>query len=106
MITENKIADIARTIIRVYDPLKILLFGSYADGKPNYDSDLDFIIVKESQLPRHRRAFEIRKALIGKMVPLDILVYTPEEYEKELNDNYSFLHNALKNAKLLYDKAS
>ena len=106
MITKNKIEDIARIIVNVSDPVKIILFGSYASGRPNSDSDLDLIVVKESKLPRHRRAFDIRKALIGKMVPLDILVYTPEEYEIELNDSYSFLCSVLKKSKLLYDKAS
>lgn len=106
MISGNKIKDITKTIVEVSDPLKIILFGSYASGNPDNNSDLDFIIVKESQLPRHRRAFDIRKALIGNMVPIDILVYTPDEFESALNDHYSLLNSALKEAKLLYDKAS
>lgn len=105
MISKNKIDDITRTIIEVSDPLKIILFGSYAEGHPNNDSDLDFIVVKDSELPRHRRAFDIRRALIGKMVPLDILVYTPEEFEMESNNSYSFLNSILKNSRLVYDKA-
>lgn len=106
MISKRKIDDITRTIVEVSDPLKVILFGSYASGQPNDDSDLDFIVVKESEKPRHKRAFDIRRALIGKMVPVDILVYTPDEFEKELNNTFSFLSSALKNARLVYDKAN
>lgn len=106
MISKNKINEIIRNIVLNFNPDKIILFGSYASGNPTNDSDSDLLVIKDSILPRHRRANEIRKALIGSMVPMDILVYTPGEFESEKAIQFSFLNSALKNAKLLYDQAN
>lgn len=105
MVTSKKIEEIKQQIVRDFNPRQILLIGSYASGNQNKNSDLDLLIVKDSDLPRHRRAFSIRKSLIGNGIPLDILVYTPDEFESEKNENYSFLNSALKNARLLYDQS-
>lgn len=106
MISKEKIEEITRKIILNFNPDKIFLFGSYAAGNVTFNSDLDLLVVKESKLPRHRRANEIRKSLIGAMIPMDILVYTPDEFESEKSVQFSFLNSALKNAKLLYDHAN
>lgn len=104
MISTEKIKEITQKIRLNFNPKKIILFGSYASDSQNVDSDLDLLIVKESNLPKHRRANDIRKALIGSMVPMDILVYTPEEFETEKSQKFSFLNSALKTAKILYDQ--
>jgi uncharacterized protein len=44
-----------------FDPDKIILFGSYAAGNATTDSDLDLLIIKDTDLPRHRRSFDIQK---------------------------------------------
>lgn len=104
MISADKIEEIKQKIVNNFNPKQILLIGSYASGNQNPDSDLDLLIIKDSDLPRHRRAFSIRKTLIGNGVPMDILVYTPDEFESEKNEKYSFVNTALKNARLLYDQ--
>ena len=104
MITESKINKIVYKIAVNFNPEKIILFGSYASSNPNKDSDLDLLIIRDSNLPRHQRGFEIRKSLIGSMIPMDIIIYTPNEYENEKNIKFSFIHNALKTSKLLYER--
>jgi len=104
MIDKGKINSIVNVIVRQYDPEKIILFGSYASGNFTQDSDLDLVIVKESSIPRFKRGSEIRKSLIGVGVPMDLLVYTPEEFEEGKNIRFSFLYSALKTSKLLYEK--
>ncbi|RLC44808.1 MAG: nucleotidyltransferase domain-containing protein, partial [Candidatus Cloacimonadota bacterium] len=63
MITQKQIEKIVKRIIKHYRPDKIILFGSYAYGNPTEHSDLDLLIVKNSNLPRYKRAREIRKYL-------------------------------------------
>jgi predicted nucleotidyltransferase len=104
MISEEKINDIIKKITSNYFPDKVILFGSYATGKASENSDLDFIIVKKTDLPKHRRGAEVRKFLYGSLVPMDLKVYTPEEFEMELDDKYSFLSSAIKDSKLLYER--
>jgi predicted nucleotidyltransferase len=83
MIEIAKINDIVNRIAIKFDPDKIILFGSYAVGNPNNDSDIDLLIIKDTELPRHMRSFDIQKSLIGSMIPMDILVYTKTEFEKK-----------------------
>jgi predicted nucleotidyltransferase len=105
MISEDKINEIVTTIATRFNPDKIILFGSYASGNPTSDSDLDLLIIQETDLPKHKRSFDIQKALIGSMIPMDILIYTQNEFEKEMEENFSFLGSAVKTSKVLYERA-
>ena len=104
MIELKKINDIVARIASKFNPDKIILFGSYASGTPNNDSDIDLLVIKDTDLPRHKRSFDIQKMLIGSMIPMDILVYTNNEFEKEKNEKYSFLNSAIKTSKILYER--
>lgn len=104
MISQEKISDIVNRIVIHYNPEKIILFGSYANGPVNENSDLDFIIIKNTEKPKHRRGREVRRFLLGSMVPLDLKIYTPEEFETECNLNYSFVNSAIKNSVIVYER--
>lgn len=104
MIKTTKINEIVIRIATNFDPDKIILFGSYATGIPNDDSDLDLLIIQDTDLPRHKRSFDIQKSLIGSMVPMDIVVFTNKEFEQERNEKYSFLNSAIKNSKVVYER--
>jgi uncharacterized protein len=104
MIDTNKINDIITRIALNCSPDKIILFGSYASGTPDNSSDLDLLIIKDTDLPQHRRSFDIYKSLIGMMVPIDILVYTNKEFEQEKDNQYSFISSAIKSSKIVYER--
>jgi len=104
MITEKKIEEIISKIIRNYDPDKIILFGSYAKGTANEDSDLDLIIVKHTDTPKHKRGREVRKFLLGSMIPIDLKIYTPDEFENEKDSGFSFLNTAIKDSLIVYER--
>jgi len=99
-----KIYDIVARIVAKFNPDKIILFGSYASGTPDNDSDIDLLVIQDTDLPRHKRSFDIQKMLIGSMIPMDIFVYTNNEFEKEKNEKYSFLNSAIKTSKILYER--
>lgn len=103
MVSGEKISDIVNKIVKYYSPEKIILFGSYARGVSDDNSDIDLIIIKETDIPKQKRGREIRKFLFGSMVPMDIKVYTPKEFDDDLNDVYSFIYQAIKNSKVLYE---
>ncbi|MCX6237572.1 MAG: nucleotidyltransferase domain-containing protein [Bacteroidia bacterium] len=105
MIDSDKINEVVKKIATRFNPDKIILFGSYANGTPNEDSDLDLLIVQDSDLPMHKRGRDIRLSLIGAMIPIDILIYTKSEFDQEKDKRFSFLNSAIKNSKLLYERA-
>lgn len=105
MIPETTIEEIKNRLIKVYDPLTIYLFGSYAWGMPDEDSDLDFlVIVEQSDQKRHKRGKSGYLALWGLDVSKDILVYTKQEFEEKVSDPSSFIQKIVKQGKLLYAK--
>jgi len=106
MITQDKIAEIVNKIALGYNPDKIILFGSYAKGNPNDNSDLDLFIIKSSELSRPQRVMQVRKMLYGALVPLDILVYTPAEIEGSFENKFGLVYEVLNSGKTLYERAS
>ena len=106
MIDSNKINEVVSRIATGFNPESIILFGSYASGNQAEDSDLDLLIIQETELPMHKRGLDIRLALIGTKIPIDVLVYTKTEFEEEKKKRYSFISSAIKNSKVLYERAS
>ena len=99
---EAKIPEIREKIVREMNPEKIILFGSYAWGKPNSDSDVDLFIVKDSKERRIDRIREVRKIILGSGVAVDILVYTPKEIEKRVDLEDPFILNILNKGRIIY----
>lgn len=83
-------------------PKAIILFGSAARGEMSKDSDLDILVIKETDKPFTDRIRETR-ASVRTNQALDIIVLTPEE-AKKLPQNNTFLRQILKEGKLLYGR--
>jgi uncharacterized protein len=107
MVTPAQIDEIVQIFVQKCQPEKIILFGSYAHGTANEDSDLDIAVVKESDLPRRKRSAEFSKALFDagfrRPFAMDILVYTPEEMAFYRNDRYSLVLEISLTGKTLYE---
>jgi predicted nucleotidyltransferase len=99
---QEEIENITMQIIEKYKPEKIILFGSAARGKMGPDSDADFLIIKQD-VPFYG-ADRIRELseMIERDVPVDLLVYRPEEFEKRLALGDPFIKAILKEGKVLY----
>jgi uncharacterized protein len=104
MIDIEQINDIVDRIAKSYNPEKIILFGSYANGNYSEGSDLDFILIKETSAPKHKRGLDVRRLFYGLPIPMDFKIYTSSEFKKELNNQYSFLSAAIKGSKILYER--
>lgn len=75
--------DVVQRIVRVYEPEKIILFGSYANGIPTLNSDIDLLIILDTDRPTLDVAVEI-SLLFPHAFPMDILVRTPAEIHRRL----------------------
>jgi len=105
MIGPDKISEIVNKIAAGYNPDKIILFGSYASGNPDENSDLDLFVIKESDLPRPQRTAQVRKMIYGSMVPIDLIVYTPKEIDESKDNRYGFVYEVLNSGRILYERA-
>ncbi|MBL7108279.1 MAG: nucleotidyltransferase domain-containing protein [Candidatus Cloacimonetes bacterium] len=104
MISKTQIHKIVQIIIKGYNPKKIILFGSYANGNPTEDSDLDMLLVKESKLPRYKRARKVHKLFDPYPCAMDIIVYNSNEIKKWKDVRNSFVYDVLKNGKVVYEQ--
>jgi len=102
-ITPQLLSEAARRIRSVTDAKLIVLFGSRARGDFRPDSDLDILVVAESELPRWKRPTPIRRALAGLFPAKDIVVYTPNEVEEWKNVPNAFVTTVLREGKVLYE---
>lgn len=103
-VNEDIINEIVNRIVKVASPEKIILFGSYAYGKPAKNSDLDILVIMSSKLPRYKRSVPIYKALAGILIPKDIIVYTPQEVEEWDEVPQAFITTAVSRGKTIYEK--
>lgn len=73
-----------RKIVEELNPEKIILFGSYAYGKPTPHSDVDLLIILKTNASLKERSWKVSRLLLPRPFPVDILVKTPKEVDKAL----------------------
>jgi predicted nucleotidyltransferase len=99
--TEERLTELAERL-RPLHPVKILLFGSAARGDADTYSDLDVIVVAERLAPRFLDRIAQAYDLLDPRYAIDILLYTPEEYEDMLADENPLLEAAEREGRELY----
>ncbi|VVB90153.1 Nucleotidyltransferase domain protein [uncultured archaeon] len=106
MISKENIVQIANKIAECFNPEKIILFGSYAWGKPDRDSDLDLFVIMESIERPIKRAAALRRILKNRYVPMDIIVRTPEELKHRIEIGDPFIKKILRDGRVIYARDS
>ena len=97
------IEEIVRRIVETVHPEKIILFGSLAREDARPESDLDLLIIAHSREPRYRRSAPLYGILSDILIPMDILVYSPEEVEDWSGVRRAFITTAIREGKVLYE---
>ena len=87
-------------------PEKIILFGSHAYGIPTKDSDVDLIVVKKDVISKREESVRIRKLLRGILLPFDIIVVRPEEFEFYKDEPGSVFKEASRKGVVIYNAAT
>ena len=97
------IRDYARQIAEQFRPDRIILFGSYAYGKPHVDSDVDLLVV----MPARDEINQAVRILEGtnSSFPLDLIVRTPHNLRWRLQEGDWFLREIVGRGTVLYEKA-
>ena len=109
----NDIRDIVSRLLAC-DPYRIVLFGSYALGIEDSGSDIDLLVILDSEVisrtyeERMKRRLIVRESIqeINRQVPIDLIVYTKAEYRLLQRHGTSFVNEIESSGKTLYEKAS
>jgi predicted nucleotidyltransferase len=82
--------------------MAVAIFGSYAIGRAHEKSDLDLLIIRRTTQNRGARTRAVRRALFGVLHPLDIQVFTPEEFEDSVYEEQSFTWIIVRQARVCH----
>lgn len=94
--------DVTDRLIEYYQPDKIILYGSHATQIANEESDLDLLIIKDSEKRSIDRRIEVENLLSDRVIPLDILIYTPKEMFYLFSIGSPFIEEILEKGRLIY----
>lgn len=99
------ITQMVEKIVASYHPTRIILFGSYAYGEPDEDSDIDLLIVKQTNERPIDRRVKVREIVSDRTrrIPFEPIVLTQEELDKRLRIGDQFIQEILARGEMLYD---
>jgi predicted nucleotidyltransferase len=105
-VDEKLLQEIVKRIVSKINPKKIILFGSWAHGKPHKDSDLDILVIVEKLSTNSRREerIKIRALLQDILISQDIIVATVEDIEEWKNVPQAFITSIIKKGKVIYER--
>ncbi len=104
-VTSELITYIVEKIVREIAPQRIIMFGSRARGEARDDSDLDLFVIQDSQTANRQVRRRIERLLWGREFSVDLIVRTPEEVARNVEDHNPFYtRQILKEGRVLYER--
>jgi uncharacterized protein len=102
---ETMLDEIVTILAQDYEPEQIILFGSYAYGRPDKASDIDLLIVKQDGDTPYQRAVRVRRMLRNpqRRIPIELLVLTPQEVHERLAIGDQFFQEIYSRGRVLYE---
>jgi predicted nucleotidyltransferase len=91
-------------IVEALDPEKIILFGSYAYGEPTPDSDVDLLVIMETEASPTERYVTVSLLLWPRQFPVDIIVKRPDEIRRAFETGDFFIREIVTKGKILYER--
>ncbi len=96
--------EIKRRILSVSDPEKIILFGSFARGDNKEGSDLDLLVILKGIKSPRAESIRLYRTLRGLLIPVDIIVATPEQIKRHQKTIGFIYGSALAEGKVIYER--
>lgn len=103
---DNILDEFKHRIVPRFRPQRVILFGSYAGGSPGPDSDLDILVVMEVKGSTRQTANEIDLLMADRNIPMDFIVLTPEQYDKQKNIIGTMVRQADREGKVIYERTA
>ena len=98
--------EITQRIRATTTPEQIILFGSHVRGEASPDSDLDLLVIVKGVTHPRQESTRIRRALRGLLVPIDVIVATPEQIARYRDTIGLIYQPALREGRVLYERSS
>jgi predicted nucleotidyltransferase len=102
MISKRVIKKIVQEIVDHFHPRQVILFGSHAYGSPTEDSDVDLLVIMETEERNLPQALKISRA-ISHPFPMDLVVLKPREVQTRLQGGDLVLREILTKGEVLFE---
>lgn len=102
MINEPRLNAIKEKIVKAISPEKIILFGSYATGSATEESDVDLVVIWNSELNSHQRNLFLSRLFPKRDFSLDIFAFTHQEAERFRDIKGTLLYEAFHRGRVIY----
>ena len=103
-ISRRVIRNIAKRIAEKFEVEKIILFGSYANGKPKRTSDVDMLVIMNYYQRPFKQSLDILASLSPRYFAIDLIVKSQEDIESRIPQGDWFLKDAYEKGKVIYEK--
>ena len=104
-----KVDRIVSLLEKEYQPEKVILFGSAVAGVTHQDGDIDLVVIKKTDRRFYDRIGDVLHILwSGAETPkigVDVLVYTPEEFQEMSRQNYFIREEILEKGQIIYERS-
>ena len=105
MIPEHTLREAIRPLIGTFHPRKIILFGSQARGSAHEKSDADILVVARFRGKRRTMMVKMDRAMRGNGIPIELVLLTPEEFERDRMIPGTIARPAWREGKILYESS-
>ncbi|MFA6110327.1 MAG: nucleotidyltransferase domain-containing protein [Candidatus Latescibacterota bacterium] len=102
---DTRLPEVVQRLVLALHPEKIILFGSHAYGQPGADSDVDLLVVMETDERPAQRIARVSALLSPRPFPVDIVVRTPGELARDLRRTDPFMHEVVEKGRILYERS-
>ncbi|MFZ1684612.1 MAG: nucleotidyltransferase domain-containing protein [Candidatus Zixiibacteriota bacterium] len=108
-VTDKLLKDVTNTIVNSANPVAVYLFGSYANGTPGPNSDLDLLVVVDGRFDQTRNRLaginKIRRELAQYRIAKDVLLYSKDELDQWRDSKNHIIGRCLREGRVLYARS-
>jgi predicted nucleotidyltransferase len=104
MVSNATINDMAKRLVDDFNPERIILFGSQANGTADEHSDVDILVICPISSSRRAMMVAMDRAMRGLGIARDIMVLSPQEYETDRHIPGTVARNASRHGRTLYER--
>jgi predicted nucleotidyltransferase len=105
MVSNQKLKEATERLVRTFHPDRIILFGSQARGTADEHSDIDILVVCPIKNDRRSLTLSMYRALKGLGLAKDIVILTPEEFERDRQIPGTIARPAWSEGRILYERS-
>lgn len=106
MVAESVLSEATRRLVEQFRPRRVILFGSQARGTSEDRSDVDLLVICDVGDDRWTLTLAMDRSLAGLPIARDIIILTPDEYERDRHIPGTIARPAAKEGRVLYDAAA